>query len=597
MKHTKRLLTVLMMALLCAVLAMFANAELLENSDCSINGHRPSNWIVPVDADCTLESFTRIIKCLDCGTVLESEVVEKGEHQKELYYPIPATCLKEGFEGGIFCTRCQKCFMGGEIIPVLPHDMVVVEEGFPATCSTNGLTDHTVCSMCQLDQPSEVIPALCHNGGIVEVTKRERTCLEDGYKMDACFCKLCKKVFSPENTVIDEIIDPAPGRHVYFYKEFEAPTYIADGWFEHWECNQTPNQTEYFFRPVLGGSWLTVNDDEAEKYPLNDGYYVYEQVSEDEVIIPRIPHEHSIVLVEEQSYDKTCTSNGLSVTACEICKEVWETVIPSQGHVPGKEETIENTFVNCDIGGSKTTATYCSVCGEEICRKTVEIPVSQHSVQAWIYQNIYMETAYREGMCSVCKQTVREPLDPFVAAGVLQTLDGSVKVAYAAGALPEGTILSAEVLDEQTDPNDESKPAFWLDVMLKKDGVYVRPQGTAVLYLRLPDDFNNKDRAELSEMIGNVFVGKTVWFEDQYICCCMDTIGTYNFGRYIITLKAEAQLQQPDDPAHEELTHEEPTTKLADENNNDPAPNLNFFQHIVEWFRSLFDKLFGWMKK
>lgn len=401
----KKLLIALLAVALMAALAVFASAEEVGFTDCSENGHVSSDWIVPNNANCNKADFFRHKECKICGITLEREKIQKGEHSAIIKQGISATCLTEGRGAGIFCEQCMKFLEGGSIIPKLPHDIVVVEAGRPATCDEDGITDHTACSMCDtMDSPSEIIPALHHEGGIVEVKKRDKTCLEDGFKMDARFCKLCDHVFSPENVTIDQVIDRAPGKHVFTFVDHKSPTYVTQGCIYHWECTQIEGTTEYFLPIGL------LEDDKDN--PLSDGTFLFEQVSAEDIILPVIPHDHSWVKDEARSYDETCLTDGLSTLTCEICHVENQKILPAKGHTPGRVAIVNIIITDCEIGGSAEGVTYCDVCGEEISRQTVNIPAMQHVVETWTNHDIHADTAYREGVCEICGKTVREPIDP-----------------------------------------------------------------------------------------------------------------------------------------------------------------------------------------
>ncbi|MFM5883696.1 hypothetical protein [Methanobrevibacter gottschalkii] len=188
---------------------------------------------------------------------------------------------------------------------------------------------------------------------------------------------------------------------------------------------------------------------------------------------------------------------------------------------------------------------------------------------------------------------MREALDPFVAAGELESADGSVKIVYAADALPENTVVTVE---EQHDPLGDGKPAYCLTVELENDGDWVRPTaGTAIIMIKLPEEFNVADRAQLGELYGALMVHREAWIENGYICSEMESIGAEAFSTYIITLKEETQPQKP--PAEEPVTNPPAATDPAPQGNDAPQ---NFFQRITYAFtnffasiRSFFAKLFG----
>ena len=107
-------------------------------------------------------------------------------------------------------------------------------------------------------------------------------------------------------------------------------------------------------------------------------------------IIPALGHIS--VGAEAVSADPTCTEEGYTGYICPRCNEVVKiTTVPALGHTP-EDQTVEENRVEptCSDAGSYDVVTYCSVCGEEISRETIEIPATgEHEYNAL-------------GFCRVC---------------------------------------------------------------------------------------------------------------------------------------------------------------------------------------------------
>ena len=105
--------------------------------------------------------------------------------------------------------------------------------------------------------------------------------------------------------------------------------------------------------------------------------------------IPKLSHTHSLTMTEAKP--ATCTDNGNTAywtcSGCgkffsdakgknEITKDSW--VIKAFDHTPGaavKENEVPATETS---PGSYDEVVYCSVCGEELSRKNIEIPMLTH---------------------------------------------------------------------------------------------------------------------------------------------------------------------------------------------------------------------------
>jgi hypothetical protein len=82
-------------------------------------------------------------------------------------------------------------------------------------------------------------------------------------------------------------------------------------------------------------------------------------------------HEHSYT--SETTVTLTCTEDGEITYTCE-CGDTYTEVIPAAGHKPAspvKENIVPATFTD---DGSYNEVVYCSVCSQELSRKTVVIP-------------------------------------------------------------------------------------------------------------------------------------------------------------------------------------------------------------------------------
>ena len=92
-------------------------------------------------------------------------------------------------------------------------------------------------------------------------------------------------------------------------------------------------------------------------------------------------HTHTEEIIP--AVDATCTESGLTAgKKCSVCGEILveQNVINAKGHTEA-EAVIEN-FVDSDLNnkGSYDSVVYCAICGVELTRKTIEVPVKEGAV-------------------------------------------------------------------------------------------------------------------------------------------------------------------------------------------------------------------------
>ncbi|MBQ2212470.1 MAG: dockerin type I repeat-containing protein, partial [Ruminococcus sp.] len=98
-------------------------------------------------------------------------VVDKG---------YPATCTSTGLTDGSHCETCGEVIKAQEVIPMHPDTMVV--KGYPATYEKDGLTDGVRCKRCGTwVVERQVIPKLIRYGDVNrdgEITIEDATLLQ-----------------------------------------------------------------------------------------------------------------------------------------------------------------------------------------------------------------------------------------------------------------------------------------------------------------------------------------------------------------------------------------------------------------------------------
>ena len=144
-------------------------------------GHSWDEGIVtqePTETETGIRTFT----CETCGET-RTETIPALDHTHSYTAVVTApTCTDEGFT--TYTCSCGDSYTGDEVA-ALGHNEVI-DEGFAATCTEDGLTDGSHCSRCNLVLTEQkAIPALGHSWGEGIVTQ-EPTETETGIRTFTC---------------------------------------------------------------------------------------------------------------------------------------------------------------------------------------------------------------------------------------------------------------------------------------------------------------------------------------------------------------------------------------------------------------------------
>lgn len=187
----------------------------------------------------------------------------------------------------------------------------VIDEGYPATCTTSGLTDGKHCELCgTVIEKQEVIEPFGHQ---YETTVKESNCTNQG---SITFeCSICGDTyttnFGNEKGHIEEILEEV------------KPTCTKSGLTEGKRC-------------VVCGE-VTVPQEEIEP----TGVHSYER----------------------NQIEPTCTESGYTVYTCSICGDSYKAdYAKALGHVEVTDVAVPATFT----AAGKTQGKHCLVCGEVI---------------------------------------------------------------------------------------------------------------------------------------------------------------------------------------------------------------------------------------
>ena len=194
------------------------NAVILKGSTIEKSAHDYDKQTV--EPTCTEQGYT-IYTCKNCNYSYKGDYTAVNENNHTLKYNVnkkAATCSEEGYTGDTVCTACGKTIEKGSAIKKVPHTYVttvvepncfeqgytlhkcsvcndtyksdftqpdetkhveVIDKGYPATCTTAGLTDGSHCSVCgNIIKEQNVINPLGHD--IKKFPAVEATCISEG---------------------------------------------------------------------------------------------------------------------------------------------------------------------------------------------------------------------------------------------------------------------------------------------------------------------------------------------------------------------------------------------------------------------------------
>jgi len=301
----------------------------------------------------------------------------------------PATCTADGLMDGYICPSCH--YVGKTVIPAIGHKPVV-DKGYPATCIKDGLTDGTHCSVCNEVLVSQtVVPATGHKPVVDK--GYPATCIKDGLT-DGSHCSVCNEVL-----VAQQIIPKGAHRESIPVQENLVNA----------TCTEYGSYDEVVYCTECGEE-LSRRNIKTTK-PLGHKYET----------VPGKP--------------ATCSEEGLTEgKVCTRCGDVLiaQEPIPKLAHTESKAVR-EYTPATCIEIGRYDDVVYCSVCGEELSRVNISTtPMIDHTYRyVPVAPATYFHSGLTDGMrCTYCGDWLIEPdeIPMLVGKGVFCDVDGDEEV-------------------------------------------------------------------------------------------------------------------------------------------------------------------------
>ena len=270
---------------------------------------------------CT-EEGTVEYTCKHCGAK-KYDTLPLAEHTPVAQNKKDSTCSEEGYTGDTVCSVCGKTLEKGTSIPKKDHTYKITTVS--ANCISQGYDEYT-CIYCGYSYKTNYVEPNGKHVPEYGVNKKEATCTEKGYTGDT-ICKVCHKV-------IEQGSETNPKNHSYVLTTVSA-TCVSEG-YDLYTCSNC-----------------------GDSYKTN-------------IVAPN--NKHTVVV--DKAVPATCTTDGYtSGTHCSLCGKVISTqkVIKATGHKP---TTIAGVPATCSSTGL-TEGSVCSVCKTVLVEQKV-IPTLDH---------------------------------------------------------------------------------------------------------------------------------------------------------------------------------------------------------------------------
>ena len=289
-----------------------------------------------------------------------------------------ATCTEKAV-----CTACGEEY--GDLAAHTPETVPATA----ATCTKTGLTEGSKCSVCgEMLQKQETIPALNHDYTNVGPVWNWSG-LTFATASLPCTRKGCGHVEVVTADISDEVTAAAT------CESEGVRTYTATATFGG--KTFTNSQTEVI--PAKGHTSVTIPGKAATctQTGLTDGEKcsVCGTILTAQSVIPAKGHTPGGAA--------TCTT----AQRCIVC---GETLVKAKGHTAGAPVRENEKAPTCTEEGSYDEAVYCTVCEEELSRKTLKIEAAGHSPELVAGKDATCtESGLTDGeKCSVCGETLQE---------------------------------------------------------------------------------------------------------------------------------------------------------------------------------------------
>ncbi len=372
-------------------------------------GHKFGNWTTTESATCT-ESGTQIRKCETCGATESKSLSAKG-HTEVVDKAIPATCTTDGKTEGSHCSVCGAVIKAQDTIKATGHKFGNWTTTESATCTESG-TQIRKCETCGATE-SKSLSAKGHTEVVDKAITA--TCTTDG-KTEGSHCSVCGAVIKAQDTI------KATGHKFGNWTTTESATCTESGT-QIRKC-ETCGATES--KSLSAKGHTEVVDKAIPATCTTDGKTegshcsVCGAVIKAQDTIKATGHKFGNWTTTESA---TCTESGTQIRKCETCGATESKSLSAKGHTEVVDKAIPAT---CTTDG-KTEGSHCSVCNTVIKVQTV-INATGHKSSGWIVDKAasigVKGSKHKE--CTVCKKVLETAEIPALPMINIQSANVSV---------------------------------------------------------------------------------------------------------------------------------------------------------------------------
>ena len=171
------------------------------------------------------EVFASAPDMLGLQKLIDIYLSKEGIHPLTVQKKINATCTSNGLTQGSYCSLCGKVAKTQQIIERMGEHQLTFVKGNTETCTEYGLTDGISCSICnEVIKSQQKIPAREHSG-LTEIIKA--TNKKDG-KITVT-CKYCNEVLKNEIISAAKQISLSQTTYIYDGNSHFPSVTVADG--------------------------------------------------------------------------------------------------------------------------------------------------------------------------------------------------------------------------------------------------------------------------------------------------------------------------------------------------------------------------------
>lgn len=333
-----------------------------------VNVYTPaSEWTILLAPTCT-EPGTKVLYDISGTVVLKVEAIDALGHTVVEDEGHPATCLEDGLTDGSHCSTCGLVFEEQEVIPATGHtpanEWTTVLE---PTC-TEGGTQVKYCVTCGQVVETQPKSAVGHRPVIDEEVPA--TCTSSG-TTSGTHCEVCGLVLTAPTVI------PPLGHAWSSGTVTTQPTCTTPGikTFTCLRCSEQKTETILALDHDFEEEWTIDKEATCTEDGLKSHHCTRCDAVKDVTVIRHLGHSFTNYV---SNNDATCTEDGTKTAKCDRCEET--STITDVGSAMGHTVVTDPEVpAKCTETGL-TEGSHCSVCGVVLVAQTV-VPAIGHSLK------------------------------------------------------------------------------------------------------------------------------------------------------------------------------------------------------------------------